>query len=273
VKRRDANRVLIGLAALGGGIVGYSFPLDLLDRVFVASGAAAAMPWLAPPLGLVARIVIVIGGMAILAGITAAVSPWKKGRMRLDDEPQPFVSMMETPDDFVPVLRRSDAHPDAPARPPLFASRDLGHEALPPASTDGPEDLTATFDRIWPKQDVQEEDDTALPPALEPMPWETIQAEMDRLLSGVRFRPVVDEAPGGGPANDLSGSAGNHAPDDRDPAVSGQSSIPELIARLERGLARRRAPAASDGEQPPAEDEPASPTDPAATGDATVQVG
>lgn len=260
----------MGLAALGGGIVGYSFPLDLLDRVFAASGAAAAIPLLAPPLGLIARILIVTACMAILAAITAAVSPWKKGRARLGDEPQPFVSMMATPDDIIPVLRRSDAHPDAPARPPLFASRDLGHEALPPASPDRPEDLTATFDRIWSKQDAQGEDDTVLPPALEPMPWETIQAEMDRLLSGVRFRPV-DEALGGELVDDRPERAGDDEAGHRGPAVSEQPSIPELILRLERGLARRRAP--TDYEQSPAKELPASSTDPATVGNATVQAG
>lgn len=250
MKRRDANRILIGLAVLGGGVVGYSFPLDLLDRVVAASGAAAAIPL---PLGFTARILIVVGCMAVLAAITAAASPWKKGRARIDDESQPFVSTMEMPDDFIPVLRRADAHPDAPARPPLFASRDLGHEALSPASHDGPEDLTATFDRIWPKGG-QGEDESALLPALDPMPWEAIQAEMDRLLSGVRFRPV-DEAPGNEPID----------------YGSGLPSIPELILRLERGLARRRASA--DSEQSPLREPPASATDATTVDDATVRAG
>ncbi len=256
----------MGLAAIGGGIVGYSFPLDLLDRVFVASGAATAMPLLAPPLGLTARILIVIGCMAIMAAITAAVSPWKKGQARVDDEPQPFFSTMETPDDFVPVLRRSDAHPDAPARAPLFASRDLGHEALPPVMPDGPENMTTTFDRIWPKQDGQGDGDPDPPSALEPMPWEMIQAEMDRLLSGVRFR-IVEEAPGAPP---VEGHAGRIAEDGEDHRIP---SIPELIARLERGLARRRPPASPGGGESPADGASAPATDPTPPDGATVQVG
>lgn len=246
----------MGLAAFGGGVIGYSFPLDLLDRLLATAGASTAVPLLAPPLGSTARILIIVGSMAIVAALTAIVSPWKKGRARVGDQPQPFFSTMEAPDDFIPVLRRSDAHPDAPARPPVFASRDLGHEALPPALPDQPEDLTATFDRIWPKQDGQADVDPDLPPALEPMPWETIQAEMDRLLSGVRFRPV-DEAPAIATAGEV--------PERTDDEGDGHSlpSIAELIARLERGLARHRTPAVAD-EDTPAADVPT---------DATVRVG
>lgn len=246
----------MGLAAFGGGIIGYSFPLDLLDRVFVAVGASTAVPLLAPPLGSTARILVIIGGMAMVAAITATVSPWRKGRARLGDQPQPFFSTMETPDDLVPVLRRSDAHPDAPARPPVFASRDLGHEALPPALPDQPEDMTTTFDRIWPKEDGQGDVDPDLPPALEPMPWETIQAEMDRLLSGVRFRPVGEE-PGIAPVDDAPGQTDDREEGDTVPSIS------ELIARLERGLARHRTPATTEGDAPPTD----APTD------ATVRVG
>jgi len=244
VKRRDANRILVGLAALGGGIVGYSFPLDLLDRVVAATGAAAAVPTLGPPLGVTARFVLVGLCAAITVALTAAVLPWKKGRAGDRDRPEPFFSALENSDDAIPVLRRSDAHPDAPARPPLFASRDLGHEALPPVE-DRPDDMSSMFDRIWPEQGMREADDHPPPPALEPMPWEMIQAEMDRLLAGVRFRPI-DEAvspmpPGEQPEPEMPEQPQRS---EEDGATGRIPSIQELIARLELGLARRRTAAA-----------------------------
>lgn len=258
----------MGLAAIGGGIVGYSFPLDLLERVVAATGAAAAVPTLAPPLGVTARFVLVGLCAAITVVLTAAVLPWKKGRAGDRDRPEPFFSALETSDDAIPVLRRSDAHPDAPARPPLFASRDLGHEALPPVMADSPDDMSSMFDRIWPEQGMREADDPAPPPALEPMPWEMIQAEMDRLLAGVRFRPV-DEAVSPPPPGEQPEPEKSEQPQwsEEDGAAGRIPSIQELIARLERGLARRTATAAE------AEADAASASDSTAGTGITVRAG
>ena len=170
------------------------------------------------------------------------------------------------------MLRRSDAHPDAPARSPLFASRDLGHEALPPVMMDRAEDGSPISESMWPDQELGNAEGPDLPPALEPMPWETIQAEMNRLLAGVRFRPLDEES---GPA--LSGEqtpgAGAEGADDPVPSIS------ELIGRLERGIARRRAAFApeqaahADGGAPSIETPAAPATDPTTVTGVTVRAG
>lgn len=242
----------MGLAALGGGIVGYSFPLDLLDRVIVATGAAAAAPLIAPPLGLLARFLLVGLCAAITAVLTAAALPWGKGRAGDRDRPEPYFSALETSEEAIPVLRRSDSHPDAPARPPLFASRDLGHEALPPVD-DHPGDMSAMFDRIWPEQETRQADDPAPLPTLEPMPWDMIQAEMDRLLAGVRFRPIEDGLSPTAPSEPLDAELKHEEQPRRveeDAATGRIPSIQELIVRLERGLARRRNSAADPAPDP-----------------------
>lgn len=120
----------------------------------------------------------------------------------------------------VPVLRRSDAHPDAPPRPPLFARRDLDAEGLPPvepaardqaapqtAAPDfsesaavrpaaGPVDETPVrrLGRGFELPDeaeavqaarpvVREASALSMPHAPEPLSWETIQQEMDRMMA------------------------------------------------------------------------------------------
>ena len=242
MKRRDANRILVGLAALGGGVIGYSFPLDLLDRVIVATGVAAAVPVIAPPLGLLARFLLVGLCAAITAVLTAAALPWRKGRAGDRDRPEPYFSALETSEEAIPVLRRSDSHPDAPARPPLFASRDLGHEALPPVD-DHPGAMSAMFDRVWPEQEARQAADPAPPSALEPMPWDMIQAEMDRLLSGVGVPPVEKALSPTAPSEPIDAAFAHEEQPLRvreDEATGRIPSIQELIVRLEMGLARRR---------------------------------
>jgi len=151
--------------------------------------------------------------------------------------------------DPMPVLRRSDAHPDAPPRVPLFASRDLGHEALPPihAGNDDDNDPGDDMDAVMRREDeavrpvVEDITGLAMPRAPEPLPWETVQGEMDRLLAGVRFR-TVDEAQGGN-------ASGNMKEESAKPTISAEPTIDELIERLEQGLAKLRA--AIDRNPPP----------------------
>ena len=126
----------------------------------------------------------------------------------------------------VPLLRRSDAHPDAPARAPLVASRDLDAEALPAVRREEEEARPgiapgrALTDEV-PMPIVRDVTGLSMPHAPEPLPWETIQMEMNRLL-----------------ANDR-GDAAPELPDE-DKAAAAVPSLAELTDRLERGLARRR---------------------------------
>lgn len=146
------------------------------------------------------------------------------------------------PGKAVPLLRRSDAHPDAPARAPLIASRDLDAEALPAVRRDEEEPRPgiapgrALTDEV-PMPMVRDVTGLSMPHAPEPLPWETIQMEMNRLLANDR----------GDAAPELP--AGNEA----EPAAP---TIAELTDRLERGLARRRtakAPFPPGGGQPAGE--------------------
>lgn len=112
-----------------------------------------------------------------------------------------------------PFVRRADAHPDASPRAPLVVSRDLPGEVSPLVDEEprGPivEDITGL----------------SMPRAPEPMPWEAIENEMHRLLENVRLTAPDEMEQDVAPSEDI-----HSAP-----------TIRELTARLERGMARRRA--------------------------------
>lgn len=317
MKRRSANAILIGFAAIGGGVAAAGMPVALLERAVAASGLAAMVPAAAPPLGETARAVLVALaglGAAIVVALALAL-PWgprrgdedeverledlseagsaaraeDAGRMGLDDmtgaeavatTPDEGeagdISVGDAPDegtadgdagemgktmgfalskfslfrrgaepmdapevdaadrtvhafvaqDEVPVLRRFDAHPDAPARQPLVASRDLGAEALPPV------DRTSEPEPVEPMPMVRDVTGLSMPHAPEPLPWETIQQEMERLLKT---------------AHPSDTDMGDVMPQER---AERQPTIAELADRLERGLERRRAAARGEDAAP-----------------------
>ncbi|SER01293.1 hypothetical protein SAMN05518866_104112 [Sphingobium sp. YR768] len=137
------------MVALGGiavALLTLLMPVGLIETIVASSGFSEAFPAAAPPLGTNARLVVAgfAGLMAAgLIGMTrrtpedAADEEVGKGRA-------PRVQGAKTmgfafskltalargramPDAGVdmPSLRRADAHPDAPPRPPIFASRDF----------------------------------------------------------------------------------------------------------------------------------------------------
>ncbi len=111
--------VLGALAALGVA----AMPAAGLESLVMDSGLPAVFPAAEPPLGLTAR-----AAMALLTGGFAALFTWLAafilvGTRSITLGKAPEVSDEEVP---MPVLRRADAHPDAPPRPPLLATRDLG---------------------------------------------------------------------------------------------------------------------------------------------------
>lgn len=267
MKRRHANLILVSLAAAGGAVFAYSFPADLLELATKNSGLPAIIPATAPPLGSTARLVFTVVAACGASALTALVLPWSGrkenkarggasvmtfqfsklkaliGRRKTANDEGFAFDVEELHVDPMPVLRRSDAHPDAPPRVPLFASRDLGHEALPPihAGNDDDNDPGDDMDAVMRREDepgrpvVEDITGLAMPRAPEPLPWETVQGEMDRLLAGVRFRTVDD-------------AQADTVPHNVD-AQAAEPTIDELIERLEQGLAKLRA--AIDRNPPP----------------------
>lgn len=113
----------IGAAlGLGAALAVALMPTAMIEDYLIASGLPQLMPAAAPPLGNTARLglMLVAAGMVGLTAwfllflVFGARAVYFRGAKPAADSPA------------VPVLRRADAHPDAPARRPLFASEELG---------------------------------------------------------------------------------------------------------------------------------------------------
>ncbi|MBB4147764.1 hypothetical protein [Sphingobium scionense] len=141
---------IMALAAAGCGIlIVLTLPVGLVEMLVASSGLSEAIPAAAPPLGMKAR--LLLAGFAALmgVGIVAAVrrngSDAPHGRLRISGRRHPGVQgarkmgfafakltalargrNVPAAEEVAPAQRRADAHPDAPPRPPIFASRDFG---------------------------------------------------------------------------------------------------------------------------------------------------
>jgi len=221
------HRLIVPLAPALGGALGLAFaagiavmPSALLDSLVMASNVPAVLVAAAPPLGVTARVLLLLiggGGVALFAGfglwLTLGPRAIALGRAPRDPE--------------VPQVRRADSHPDAPPRPPVRAHRDLG--APPPAAAPEralPADLDAPlaaydpaaipdvprapvpavaplarFERpqlIDPGDRFETFDLAPVAAAIEPTA--TLHALLDRLERGIARRPhaahALDQAPG-----------------------------------------------------------------------------
>ncbi|TNE45581.1 MAG: hypothetical protein EP321_05575 [Sphingomonadales bacterium] len=254
MKRRDANLILVAMGAFGGGAIMLSLPLELFERVTEKAGLSVLVPTLAPPLGLTEHMLFAAMGAVLCALLVASILPWSRpGRADgtgggtvmsvLFSKIASFTrggsgknnACLEPYDelnggDAAPVLRRSDAHPDAPARAPLFARRDLGGEALPPVADgfDEPSEMgmlammASMYER--PSSAVRDITGLSMPRAPEPLPWELIEQEMNRVLKGAQFHAQPDVMEG----------------DPADVTEEAEPRIADLADRLEKGLTRRR---------------------------------
>lgn len=241
------SRPVIGPAALCGlGIAAIllAMPVGFLETLVASSGLSEALPAAAPPLGLKARLLL-----AAFCGVMAAGAAWagpgqsrpaereQQGRRRQGVAGVKIMGFALSKLNWLArgrgagasrgsrlALRRADAHPDAPARAPIFASRDFGGLDIFPrvapmrlGEADAAEPEQPPVIRALPR--------VAASPALD----EAIEAEYEEVIEPT-VAPLADPAP--------------EAP--VPPAAA--LSITELTERLERGLARRtREPRTGSG--------------------------
>lgn len=184
------------LAAGSVGFVIYAMPDGAFAEAVALSGLPQILPAAQPPLGLTAR--LAAAGAGFLATFAAtwfllrALAPKKR-------QPQRKAEPVEI-DIAPPKLRRADAHPDAPARRPLFAGLDLGEPVGEPEEAA----LEMPFE---PEAELQPE----LEPELQPEPAaaeagsefepDSIHHLMQRLERGLLRREGKgpDEAPSPSP--------------------------------------------------------------------------
>lgn len=146
-------------------------------------------------------------------------------------------------------MRMGDQHPDAPVRAPIRANSDLGAPFDSPSDTTEPAAIdteeAAKTDRAPLDLDAGM---TIAPPAEKPMASPTFQAPSMRFAPPVAETAALDDAsrtevPDDAAATDAHQAdlaAPAHALVQPDPADLAHIAIPDLLDRLERGLARRR---------------------------------
>ena len=121
-----SQRLILPVAPLVAGVIAVLtaglfalVPTDLLEQMAVDSGVASVLSAAEPPLGFTARLVLVLlcgGGVGLIAWFALFLALGART----------IVVQRAGGTSEAPVLRRADAHPDAPARRPLFANTDLG---------------------------------------------------------------------------------------------------------------------------------------------------
>lgn len=124
--------IVAGLAAAALFLL---LPQTLLEDWVWQSGLPGLIAVAEPPLGTTARAVLALG-----AGALAAAVSWSA--LFLLVGPDGLFAPRPVAQEGVPVLRRADAHPDAPARKPLSAA-DLG-APMPPAQDPAQDDTDSS---------------------------------------------------------------------------------------------------------------------------------
>lgn len=211
-------------------------PAVTLERLVMASGLPAVVAAAEPPLGATARLVLLMLGGGFM-GLLVLFALWPLLGNRRFTLRWPGVAPSDDVDaPVVPNVRRADAHPDAPPRPPLFAHRDLGTPFL-----DVHARLVAgPLDEIEPKpvaepRDVPDDLDMPLA-AFDPDAFATATgqpAPLPRFAPGERIETFELTPILRGPAPVFV------APSSRPAARDTEATITALLERLERGVSTR----------------------------------
>ncbi|MFL6845145.1 MAG: hypothetical protein ACJ8ER_09725 [Allosphingosinicella sp.] len=233
------NTGLAALAAVSAGFVAFAMPEPVLSGLVQATGLPHLLPAAQPPLGDTARLAVV--GAALLfafAGVWLLMSA-------LDRLPARRATPQAEPEPEAPRVRRADAHPDAPARRPLLAARDLGEPLELEEAMEAPVVEAQVAD-----EPVAETEHRPLPAFLVPQPAE---AELEPEAEEVEPEPLPESEsePGPVPLAELA---------DRLPEAEAEDDQPltQLVSRIEFGLKSKRQalPAVElPTEEPAAEEE------------------
>lgn len=267
------------VAILFGGAVAFfcfAMPVGLVERLVLISGLPALIPATAPPLGMTAQTLFAaVAGLSTMLAVILGFA-MTDGTKRIPRRMRIKTDLAESPAqsaDFLsgtPRQRRADAHPDAPARWPIFAGAELGEplDLVQPLPDDGFADADAPdAPASWkpmPRAFEQAARDAAHPsdahqstidsPAVAPLvdsadepDWATPPADADSIEEAVIV--TRDESPLDAPRVVLAETAvaaqpvaPRHQPQPEGaPEAPAQPTLTELLARLEAGLIRREA--------------------------------
>ncbi|MDO7834210.1 hypothetical protein Q4610_04045 [Sphingobium sp. HBC34] len=149
--RSGRGRILAVLGGLAVALLVLCLPVGLIETIVASSGLSEAVPAAAPPLGMTARLIVAGFAGLMMMGLMGFTRRTPQEVSARDDEQgqdeqgriksaqgaktmgfafsklTAMARRRAVPVDVpeTPSLRRADAHPDAPPRPPIFASRDF----------------------------------------------------------------------------------------------------------------------------------------------------
>ena len=183
--RQTLIRSLPVYGAVVGGLIAAAAVLlastDTLESAVWTTGVAALVPAAAPPLGTTARALLAVGSGALVAALL-----WSS--LFLLFGPGGVFAKASPREDGVPVIRRADAHPDAPPRKPMSAA-DLGTPMMEVGVGAG---LNSARDEQTIPADLDQPLAAFDPNAIRPVPMEPVRPVSP--LAQVMVAPVV-EAP------------------------------------------------------------------------------
>ncbi len=277
LRRQGRDWTIAALGGVGAALVILSTPVGLVEMLVASSGVTEVVPSAAPPLGLTARLLVAafaalmtMGTIAALRRDQPAARPgyYERGRKtgvqgawKMAFALSKLTALARSRRGSpvlreVPVLRRADAHPDAPAREPIYASRDFVGLDIFARTEPGHRALVV---KAEPKRDpIVPDAGLDMPVAPPPLP--------DEVVTHPRFASLISVKPDDAPRPAIASGMASAVPDDDEdvavpaepafapaaqqaissepdivPAEPAQEqSIAELTARLERGLSLRR---------------------------------
>lgn len=237
VGRNALDVPVAALAALAVAFVAFSMPADLLSQLVGYTGLPNVLSAAEPPLGMKARIGVgAAGAIAVFALVF--------GLLRLLDRKGRDRSVEATEEEEMPRLRRRDFHPDAPARRPLSANRELGEpESAPQEMATTPLWLSPAepgeAEALEELDELEEEEVAVAESGSPPIEEESIDSFEPLPLTQPQFiETEAEQEP-------------ESLPQPEAEAVHRSASIAELMERLEQGLARRQTPQAVAASQTP----------------------
>lgn len=254
--RRGNDMAMAALAGGGVALVVLTTPVGLIEKLITSAGISEMLPAAAPPLGFAARLLIAAFAGVMAIGIAWTLKEKTKQRALIDgrakgDRKMGFALSKLTAlargrsapggaSHPAPAVRRADAHPDAPARAPIFASRDF--DGLDIFTGPAPEPRRmAQPEIVAPTRDIITLD---MPRA--PQPLAEIELPPVPVFAGPGFTPsfVAVSEPEGPVAQGPAPLAQATPVEPTDPRPITSLSITELTERLERGLTQRGTPPA-----------------------------
>lgn len=245
--KREAG--MVALAGISVAAVMWLMPVGLVELGVASSGLSEAWPAAAPPLGSKARLLL-CGFAALMtmgaimmtrrerplaaAGQNNGERDWRAEGARLMGFAFTKLSAFAKgrsmpPMESAPTVRRADAHPDAPVRTPIFASRDFGGADIFDTS-DKPDAVAVptlpTASLALEATDLRGANVFSLPTFGSGDPADVVEEDDGIMIAPATIAPgapIMDPSP---------------------PAPTRGLSLSELTQRLERGLSLRSRTAA-----------------------------